>query len=412
MIVRRIALVPQYMHDFKCIGSECPDTCCAGWRVDIDRDTYKKYRNCPNPELKNLLTKKVTRNRSNSSDMTYAKIKLENNLCPFLGEDKLCEIQKELGEAYLSYVCATYPRTANNVNGTMEVAATPSCPEVARLALLNPHKMEFDETWHEDGRIKPKRVINTHAVTASNSPIRYFWELRIFSIGLLQNRDYELWERLIILGLFYKKVQEYVDQKRNNEIVSLIASYMNLISRMAHKTYIQNLPHRDEVQFKLLWELAQQRLVRGISNAIYLQRFKEFLQGMGLIGEVKKEQAIEKYQEVYTSYYQPYMKNREYILENYLVNYVFKNLFPFGNEAGLFDDYVMLVIHYALIKMHLIGLAGFYKEEFNEEHILSLIWSFSRVVEHNPAYLRSIHDLLRANGFTTLAYMAILVKNG
>ena len=38
--------MPKYMLTFKCIGSECVDTCCAGWDINIDEDTYKKYSNC------------------------------------------------------------------------------------------------------------------------------------------------------------------------------------------------------------------------------------------------------------------------------------------------------------------------------------------------------------------------------
>ena len=35
--------VPEYFKDFKCIASECEDTCCAGWGIVIDDETYKKY---------------------------------------------------------------------------------------------------------------------------------------------------------------------------------------------------------------------------------------------------------------------------------------------------------------------------------------------------------------------------------
>ena len=36
-------LVPQYVRKFACIGGACEDTCCQGWRVPIDKETYKKY---------------------------------------------------------------------------------------------------------------------------------------------------------------------------------------------------------------------------------------------------------------------------------------------------------------------------------------------------------------------------------
>ena len=32
--------MPKYMLTFKCIGSECVDTCCAGWDINIDEDKY------------------------------------------------------------------------------------------------------------------------------------------------------------------------------------------------------------------------------------------------------------------------------------------------------------------------------------------------------------------------------------
>ena len=40
-----IYTVPHYYNGFKCIASECPDTCCAGWGIMIDRASLKKYRN-------------------------------------------------------------------------------------------------------------------------------------------------------------------------------------------------------------------------------------------------------------------------------------------------------------------------------------------------------------------------------
>ena len=37
--------MPYYYKDFKCIASKCTDTCCAGWQIIIDEDTYSKYKN-------------------------------------------------------------------------------------------------------------------------------------------------------------------------------------------------------------------------------------------------------------------------------------------------------------------------------------------------------------------------------
>jgi lysine-N-methylase len=40
-------LRPQYAKAFRCIGSECEDTCCHGFDVPIDKATYEKYQTLP-----------------------------------------------------------------------------------------------------------------------------------------------------------------------------------------------------------------------------------------------------------------------------------------------------------------------------------------------------------------------------
>jgi lysine-N-methylase len=71
----------------------------------------------------------------------------------------------------------------------------------------------------------------------------------------------------------------------------------------------------------------------------------------------------------------------------------------------------MLMIHYSLIKMLLIGMAGYYKENFNLELMLKLIQSFGKSVEHSSKYLNYVLNLLKKNNYTSLAYMVILCNN-
>ena len=42
------ALVPQYLKDFTCIGSNCEETCCKNWKITVDKETYKKYKRLKN----------------------------------------------------------------------------------------------------------------------------------------------------------------------------------------------------------------------------------------------------------------------------------------------------------------------------------------------------------------------------
>lgn len=409
----RKLLQPQYLDKFHCIGPNCEDSCCIGWRVTIDKSTYQRYRKCSDVELFDQMKQKVTRNRTNANDENYAKVKLNpDGCCPFINEERLCAIQKKLGEESLSVICTTYPRISNTINDRLEKSLTVSCPEAARLVLLEPGVMEFDEAMEDDSiRSLKGTIINTDAAKMAHRPQKYFWELRIFTISVLQNREYPLWQRLIILGMFYNKLNQLIVEAKVHEVPQLIGNYTFRIAEGLFKEELQYIPNETTIQMELMKELADEKIFAGVNNKRFLDCFMEFLHGIQYTAQATKEEVGVRYNEAYTSYYQPYINDHEYILENYLVNYVFKNIFPLNGQKHVFDNYVMLIVHHSMIKMLLIGMAGFHKENFNTDHVIKLIQSFAKTIEHNNIYLKNVFTLLKTNKFTTMAYMAILIKN-
>ena len=409
----RKLLQPQYLDQFHCIGPACEDSCCIGWRVTIDKSTYQRYRECSDAELCDQMQKKVTRNRTNANPDNYAKMKLNaDGSCPFINEESLCAIQKKLGEEYLSVTCTTYPRITNTINDRLEKSLTVSCPEAARLVLLNSGLMEFDEVAADSGIRNSKGTsINTGNAKMAHRPQKYFWEMRIFTISVLQNREYPLWQQLIIIGMFYNKLNQLIAEAKVHEIPQLIGKYANMILEGVFKEELQHIPNETTIQMELLKELADEKIFAGVNNKRFLECFTEFLHGIQYFAEATKEEVGKQYTKAYTNYYQPYMAEHEYVLENYLVNYVFKNVFPLNGEKHVFDNYVMLIVQYSMIKMLLIGMAGFHKENFKTDHVVKLIQSFAKTIEHNNIYLKNVFTLLKSNKFTTMAYMAILIKN-
>ncbi|MEG1585151.1 MAG: flagellin lysine-N-methylase, partial [Anaerovorax sp.] len=155
---------PQYFEKFHCIGGTCEDNCCIGWDVEIDQRTYKKYRRVKDRSLSLLFREKIFENPDPYNvQIDYALVELgKGNRCPFLNDKNLCKIQGKIGEEYLSNVCATYPRMANEVDGIIEYSATVSCPEAAKLILGNPEKMR----WVTKDIEKPQRtIVNYHVDT-------------------------------------------------------------------------------------------------------------------------------------------------------------------------------------------------------------------------------------------------------
>ncbi|WP_443659570.1 flagellin lysine-N-methylase [Clostridium algidicarnis] len=405
-------LTPSYMKDFKCIGQRCEESCCYGWNVDLDKKTYKKYITNQNEKLRPLFQTMINRRHNNKSDVNYAKIKMDSNKgCPFLDENKLCNIHKELGEDYMSDTCSDYPRYTRKVDGMLEQSATISCPEVARLALLNKEGIILEQIeLDKNSRIFINNGLNTEGYLLANRLEKYFWDIRIFNISLLQNRNYSLDDRLIIMGIIYKKIEKLNHEGNNRDIPAMLNVMNDLMKDDSLKQQLKGIPKNTAIQMKITKELTDKKVLSGVGSERYLECVIETLNGLGFIEGAKLEDVVEKYDDNYNKYFKTYIEEKQYILENYLVNEYFRELMPFGSFNTIWDSYIYIVSIYSMIKLHLIGMSG-YHHGLDDELTLKLIQSFSRVVVHTPSYIQSIIKLIKDSGFDSLAHMSILIKS-
>ena len=126
--------VPEYIRDFKCIGKDCIDSCCVGWNITIDKSTFNKYKNSTNKEIKSISQKSLVKDDL-KSNISYGKLEMENNCCPFLTKEKLCNAFKLMGQQSLSIGCSTFPREITIFDKRGFISGSLSCPEIARLCL-------------------------------------------------------------------------------------------------------------------------------------------------------------------------------------------------------------------------------------------------------------------------------------
>ncbi|MBQ8248301.1 MAG: flagellin lysine-N-methylase [Clostridia bacterium] len=129
---------PNFFDSFKCIASECNDTCCAGWEIYVDADTADYYA-----ELDGDDGEYVRGNLSVGEDgMLLCR---EGARCPFLREDNLCELIIKLGEDSLCDICREHPRFYVTDENLCEVGVGLCCPEAARLWLDTPLGFLFED---------------------------------------------------------------------------------------------------------------------------------------------------------------------------------------------------------------------------------------------------------------------------
>ncbi len=137
-------LVPKYYNKFMCIGSDCPETCCQGWKISLDKDTFNKYQKLDKADLK-IKSSKFLKKYPREVKGFYGQITMKNGTCPFLGQDKLCSIQKEYGNSFLSTACAQYPRKISVLDDKKLKSLGMGCPESARLVLFDKNAMNLVE---------------------------------------------------------------------------------------------------------------------------------------------------------------------------------------------------------------------------------------------------------------------------
>ncbi len=143
----------------------------------------------------------MTINTDSTSDDNYARIKLNGPELPVSCPRACAPFRRSWAKTYLSLMCSAYPRVMNVVDDVLQRSLDLSCPEAARMVLLDPEPMQFDEEEGppRDPRLGHLSILRT-ADGKSDKPYQYFREIRDFVIWLLQYRAFPLWKRLVILG--------------------------------------------------------------------------------------------------------------------------------------------------------------------------------------------------------------------
>jgi lysine-N-methylase len=105
------------------------------------------------------------------------------------------------------------------------------------------------------------------------------------------------------------------------------------------------------------------------------------------------------------------MQRHPYLLENYLVNHVFRARFPFSKGRPLpsnpLNEYVFMCLEFSAIKGLLIGSAAHYLDTFSLEHVVKIVQSVVKVLEHNDV----VSCTINWRGLSEPISMAALLKN-
>jgi lysine-N-methylase len=412
---------PEYSDDFRCIGPACEDSCCEEWTVHVDQGTFEKYQNLPAGPLRTLLDENVLRTpepvkaSGGAAAATFAQIRMDSNRkCPLLSGEGLCQIQVEHGEDFLPRTCATYPRITYCIDGVTEKALSLSCPEAARVVLLNP---QLNTGAGHDGGLGAE--VN-HAEKADPN-LSYFWSIRNTALALVQNRVYPIWQRLFLLDLLSRRFDAIAPDERMDKVPLLLADVEATAASGELEASMNTLPVDHAQQLDLVLLLAGMMLHRSYVRPRFVECVQAFTQGIGNGAGATLESLTAGYAAAHDRYYAPFFQKHPYILENYLVNTIFRCRFPFGRDwvkngaapstLSTTRESTLLTAQFALMKGLLIGVAGFHRERFSASHVVHTVQSASKHFEHHTEFLSGAHELLVEKRLDGQLGVAILLRN-
>jgi lysine-N-methylase len=408
---------PDYAATFHCIGSACEDTCCQGWSVPIDRAAYEKYQSLPPSPLHTLIDTSILLMPATVKPPAFARIRMdEANQCPLLSADRLCRIQSEVGEPFLSHACATYPRVIHAIGSIQETALTLSCPEAARLVLLNPDLPALDS--QQGAQAEPLAVRNASQLPAGylSSQFIWFWPIRQVVLLLLRNRAYPLWQRLFLLGVFCRRLDAIATGELKRSVPDFLKDFAASVASGALLSAMETLPLDREAQLDIVLRLAGMLLHRSNLRPRFLACVQAFTAGIGNGPGATIQSLAEQYAVAHDRYYAPFFDRHPYILENFLTNTVLRCRFPFAHvsqqtQLSMTREFALLTAQFALMKGLLIGVAGHHREAFAAEHVVHTVQAASKHFEHHPEFLNLAHELLVESRMDGARGLAILLRN-
>lgn len=225
--------VPYYYKEFKCIAGACKDSCCVGWEIDIDEDTFSYYQG-----LEGDFGDRLRSSMAAGEENTFV---LKNGRCPFLNRENLCDICLELGEEALCQVCTEYPRFVTEYSDVTEKSLALSCEVVGKLVFGRKEPIYYEEffqqdCFEEDGTAEAGEAENAEDAewdgyedtqAGESKFVPWIEKARDLAIGLIQDRVRPIEERICRMLEFAGEFQEVLIKEDTKGMEQVLCRWEN-----------------------------------------------------------------------------------------------------------------------------------------------------------------------------------------
>lgn len=435
--------VPNYFNEFKCIASECEDTCCAGWEIVIDDETHKRYEKVEG-EFGDILRSKIVKSDGENIFL------LNNGNCSFLNEKKMCEIYINLGEDHLCYTCQQFPRYTEEFLDLKEVGLSLSCPEAARIILRKAENTTFNlseedkcenemqEELEDDLSLSCENINSSNCDLCKSSNLKNSENNRLFNLSeseniecfdlknsedsefsnsevdsftededyfdegideeilseflecrnivfkIIERNDFDLGTKAALALEFVKEVQNKIDLGDMDEIPELMEEYRdeNFINTLLKE--LESFKGKESIKYKNLCEcLNVYKKIKHINSndPLGLEKALKYFEG-------NEEFYLRKHKE-FNEYYKENLYKFKNILVYFIFRYFMKAIFDYDVSAKI----KLGIISTLMIKELAVVRFIENNNEFTEEDIVEVSRIYSKDIEHSDENIENLQEI-------------------
>ncbi|QFU25061.1 flagellin lysine-N-methylase [Shewanella eurypsychrophilus] len=375
---------PGFVSEFSCIGSDCEDSCCYDWGIHIDKQSYKQT--CEHPQLKDK-AKQVLK-KTKKSDSNWATVKLNTNGgCPFLNENKLCQIHATAGEKLLSHTCKTYPRLNTIRDGDKYESLSLSCPEAVRNVLFKPNAFNFERI--QSGS---KQKANPTPAWASKG--------HDYSIQLLLNNKLTWEQSLLSIGILTNTVESSrISNSGTENIDAMFNQLTQLINngtlQKQYDDFINNNIHQMHAFESIHLWLNTNRAARGQA------RFEIINEAIKSLAANKKI-TMDSINHAWCSIAKPALAKYPELFDRYQLYYMYNMNFPMVDKLSPSQAYRLMLLDSFMIRCYLAAMAA-YKGDLSESDIVLCFQVYHTNRQHKLNFSTYVVDILEKSGFSDVA---------
>lgn len=390
-------LTPKYVTQFHCLGGDCPDSCCAGWQVTIDKDTFRDYRRVAHPVLKSLFQLHLVQSDKNSY-AAHGKLSLRSSdqNCGLHATDGSCQVQNILGEEALSDTCYIYPRSVLKIGDRFEQCLTLSCPEAARLALTLDDAYEFTSTEFTSRQSTTAELPSVHGFD-----VLAMDEIRLLCVQLFQTAGLTNTERLVFLGWLCSQLDELIASKSQGNALEVLKQLTELVESGGLQSAVAELASHPALAASVFSILFGSPVGKG-SSANQREVVAWVTQGLNFDSNGATDPV-----ELEANYLRGLTHLRanaallDQVLTRYLLNELLREIFPWGRLSPT-AHYRRLLTRFGILRLMLAAVAAARDCALDLQTMAQVTQVFCRLYQHNKAFAARADQLLTGSDWDQL----------